>query len=188
MKIQPGKKYGKYTLLLMFFIFAFAGWSWEIIYHLLVDHAFINRGVLFGPWLPIYGCGAVLILVLFNRMTRHPVLLFFSIMLLAGILEYITSWYLETYQGVRWWDYRGCFLNIQGRVCLIGLLVFGIGGCLVLYYLAPWLNRMINKISPRWQKAIGLALLFCFAVDLIYSIKNPNTGAGITFPVSGFPH
>lgn len=185
MKIKPVEKYEKYTLLLMFFIFAFIGWSWEVILHLFEDNMFINRGVMFGPWLPIYGCGSVLILILFRKLTGRPILLFFSIAFLCGFLEYTTSWFLETYKGVRWWNYEGYFLNLQGRVCFIGLLVFGIGGCLLLYYLAPQADRIIRKLPLRWKKIIGLLLLLCFALDVIYSIKNPNTGQGVTFPVSG---
>ena len=70
---------------------------------------------LHGPWLPIYGSGAVLILVLLKRLRAHPVKEFFAILFLCGFVEYMTSWVLEGLTGgKRWWDYTGYFLNLHG--------------------------------------------------------------------------
>lgn len=183
MRLDTDRHYRLASLILIFFILSFMGWLWEVVLYIFYEHSFINRGVLFGPWLPIYGCGTILILILLQRLARHVFLLFFAIMLLAGIIEYSTSWYLETFKGTRWWDYRDFLFNIQGRVCLIGLVIFGIGGCLLIYYLAPWLDKMLLRLSPNFKRILCIVLLFCFAVDFIYSIKSPNTGKGISFPV-----
>ena len=91
--------------------------------HAVQTGEFVNRGVMHGPWLPIYGWGAAMTLVLLNRVRPHPFVMFFSTTALCGTLEYVTSWYLEQANGVRWWDYSGYFLNINGRICAEGLLL-----------------------------------------------------------------
>lgn len=128
------RHYSVWSLILLFFIFSTFGWCWEVSIHLVLDGVFVNRGTFHGPWLPIYGAGGVLLLTVLNRVRSHPVIEFFSIILLCGIVEYGTSYYLEkVYDGKKWWDYSGYFLNLNGRICAEGLLVFGIGGMVIVY-------------------------------------------------------
>ena len=113
------------NLILIFFSFSFVGWLWEVMLHIVSSGKFVNRGVLHGPWLPIYGSGAILIMLLLKKFRTKPALEFSSMILVCGLVEYFTAVYLETKFGIRWWNYDGYFLNIQGRVCAEGLLVFG---------------------------------------------------------------
>lgn len=126
-------EYSLHTLFVLFFVFCFIGWCWECGYHLILDHRMVNRGMLYGPWLPIYGAGGVLILVFLRPFSSYPSKLFFMILVLCGSMEYITGWALETIWHTRWWDYREYTFQIQGRVSLIGLIVFGLGGLGIVY-------------------------------------------------------
>ena len=146
---------------------------------------FVNPGVLFGPWLPIYGTGSVLALIALKRIRENHLLTFFAMVLLAGIIEYFTSWFLETTFGLKWWDYTGYFLNLNGRICLEGLLTFGLAGSLAIYFIAPLLDELLQKI-PQQKKNILLSFLLAFFfADLIHSLFQPNTGLGITdYPAS----
>lgn len=173
----------KYTVrnyILMFFIFSIFGWLWEVIYHIISTGEFVNRGTMFGPWLPIYGTGGLLILIILKPLRKRPRLFFICTMLLAGIIEYSTGWYLETFKGAKWWDYTGYFLNIQGRVCLEGLLVFGLGGAAITYFIGPLLNEILNKIKPKIAIIICIILLIIYGIDYVYSFNHPNKGVGIT--------
>ncbi len=173
----------KYTVrnyILMFFTFAFIGWLWEVLIHIISEGKFINRGTMLGPWLPIYGFGGILILIILKPLRKRPVLFFISAMLLAGVMEYTTGWYLETFKNAKWWDYTGYFLNIQGRVCLEGLLVFGFGGAAVTYFIGPSLNELFDIIKPKFAIIICTVLIILYGIDFIYSYKHPNTGEGIT--------
>ena len=174
------KVYPITTLILLFFLFSFTGWVWEVICHLVEDRMFINRGVLFGPWLPIYGTGGILILVLLKCFFDRPGLLFVMIMTVCGVVEYVTGWWLETFFHTRWGDYRDFVFQIQGRVCLIGLLVFGLGGLVFVYEIAPRLNKLIMKMNVSIRKLLCAVLITVFVIDLLYSLANPNTGFGIT--------
>lgn len=169
------------SLILLFFIFAFIGWLWEVSLHLVTDGEFVNRGVMHGPWLPIYGMGGVLILTVLNKFRRNPTVEFFATVVLCGLVEYFTAYYLEvTHGGQKWWDYGGYFLNLHGRICAEGLTVFGIGGMAIVYFAAPLLDNHLRKIKYRIAVPVCILLLTLFISDQVYSQKHPNTGKGIT--------
>ena len=169
------------SLILLFFIFSFIGWTWEVSLHLITDGVFVNRGVLHGPWLPIYGTGGVLILIILNKLREKPILEFFATVILCGFVEYFTAYYLEiTHGGQKWWDYSGYFLNLHGRICAEGLLVFGIGGMAIVYAAAPLLDNYLRRIKYRYAVPLCIILLIAFSSDQIYSKKHQNMGKGIT--------
>ena len=175
------RSYSVTSLILMFFIGSMIGWIWEVVYKYVEIGKFVNRGVMHGPWLPIYGSGAVMILVALKKFRRSPVAEFFTVIVLCGIVEYFTAYILEvTHDGQKWWDYSGYFLNIDGRVCAEGLMVFGIGGVAFVYFAAPMLDNLIRKISTKTAVVLCIALAAVFAGDFAYSQKNPNQGTGIT--------
>ena len=173
--------YSVWSVLLLFFSFSFIGWIWEVSLHLISDGDFVNRGVLHGPWLPIYGAGGVLILLVLNRLRAKPLAEFTGIIILCGIVEYSTSYVLEImHNGKKWWDYSGYFLNLNGRICAEGLLVFGLGGLAIVYIVAPLLDNHFRKLRMNVIIPLCIGLLACYMTDTIYSVKHPNEGKGIT--------
>ena len=174
------RRYSIWSVILMFFIFSFIGWLWEMSIHLYEDGVFVNRGFLKGPYLPIYGGGSVVILMILNKLRSKPLLEFISIIFLSGIIEYGTAVILESVYDSKWWDYSGYFLNIGGKICLEGLLVFAVFGCFMVYFLAPVTDNLLRKIRLKVIAPIAITLLVVFLADIIYSVNNPNKGAGIT--------
>ncbi len=174
------KNYSASSLILMFFTASMIGWLWEVGLHLFQYGEFVNRGTLHGPWIQIYGFGVVFLLLSLKKIRNHPILTFIANLILCGIIEYATSWYLETFNGMRYWDYDDFFLNIHGRICLEGLLAFGIGGCAFIYFGAPFFESLYTKIKPKIKKIICIILIILFSVDFIYSSKYPNQGEGIS--------
>ncbi len=180
------RHYSLSSIVIMFFVFAFIGWLWEVAIHLVEDGRFVNRGVLQGPWLPIYGAGSMMVLIVLNKFRKKPWLELIMTIVLCGVVEYFTSWYLEVrYDGTKWWDYTGYFININGRICAEGLLVFAIGGMSVVYVLGPLLDDQIQRIKLSVLIPICIALVTLFTADMIYSHYHPNTGTGITDYASG---
>ena len=100
-------------------------------------------------------------------------------------IEYGTAFFLETFRHLKYWDYTGYFLNINGRVCLEGLLVFGLGGCGFTYILAPILGNLYQKLSSKVSIGLCVILISFFAIDFVYSSFYPNTGTGISKSVYG---
>jgi uncharacterized membrane protein len=169
-----------WTLVIVFFSFCMVGWVWEVALNLIRFGQFSNRGMMHGPWLPIYGSGVVMIAVLLNRFRSKPVLEAAAIVLLCGFVEYMTSFITEKITGMRWWDYTGYFLNLEGRICGEGLAVFMLGGMAAVYLLVPVIDALTMRMKPKLLVGVCLALLICFTGDLVYSCIHPNTGAGIT--------
>lgn len=169
-----------WSLIVVFFAFCMVGWIWEVSLHLITDGSFANRGTLHGPWLPIYGSGVTMIAVLLYRLRRRPMLEAAAVMALCGAVEYLSSWYLEVTKGMRWWDYTGYFLNLNGRICGEGLAVFCVGGMAAVYLLVPLIDALVTRAKPKALVAVCLALVALFVGDMVYSHFVPNVGEGIT--------
>ncbi len=99
----------------------------------------------------------------------------------CGALEYFTSWILEVLFDAKWWDYTGYFLNINGRICLEGLFVFGLAGVAFTYVFAPMLDNLYAHLKDSYRKPLCTILLILIAADAGWSAFHPNTGAGITY-------
>ena len=174
------RNYSFTTLTLIFFVFAFIGWGWEVFIHIIQDGQFVNRGVLYGPVLPIYGVGGVCGLILMKKFVDDPIKTFLLLCGVCGIVEYSVSWFLEGVLGVKYWDYTGYFGNINGRICFEGIMIFGFAGCGAIYILAPFLDDLFAKIPKKVKTVICVILLVLLAADVIYSKCVPHVGEGIT--------
>ncbi len=166
---------------LLFFVMAFIGWVWEVLLYLCTEHAFINRGVYRGPYLPIYGVGGLLLCFLLRRLRERPLWVFLLSAAVCSVLEYFTSWFLEALWGIRWWDYSGHVLNLNGRICLAGAVIFGLGGTALVCLLLPLYEKLYRRIPRKWRVAACLLLLFLFIADATYCAVRPNVGRGISY-------
>nr|WP_294494166.1 DUF975 family protein [uncultured Mediterraneibacter sp.] len=175
------RHYSVWSLITIFLGMSFFGWIWEVGMHLVSYGEFVNRGALHGPWLPIYGTGAVLILTVLNRFRKNPALEFGATIVLCGFLEYMTSLVMEIATGgKKWWDYSGYFLNLNGRICAEGLLVFGIGGLVIVYVIAPMIDDLVCRMNERKVMAVCSVIMVVFLADTVYSQFHPNEGKGVT--------
>lgn len=167
-KIAKDKKLCYYFLI--FIICAFAGWIYEELYYLLDDKILVNRGFLYGPYLPIYGFGALMMVILLKKYKKRPVLFFVLAMVAAGVLEYLSGFLILKIYNTRFWDYRGLFLNISGFVCLRSLLSFATGGLLLIYIAEPLILKLVNKTSIKKLKNITVILFTIIIIDCILTI------------------
>ena len=178
--------YKLWDYFLLFFIFAFVGWIWEVGYFVFHYGVLINRGALYGPWLPIYGTGCTLVILLFSKVKifkkayNNPIKTFFYVLIICTVIEYLTSLYLELRTGQRYWNYTGIFLNINGRVCLESSLFFGIGGCLCIYLIGPWIKTKIDLIPSKVKITIASILTTFIIIDTIFTQIYPHSGDYIT--------
>ena len=168
----------------LFLICAFIGWVWEVFTIFIDKFTFVNRGTLHGPWLPIYGVGGLLIVLLLKKYKKKPLLIFIINMILCGVIEYVTAWYLETFKHLKWWDYSNMPFNLHGRIALENLIGFGIGGLIVLYLVYPILNKILSYVKNNIKVLICTIIFTIFGIDFIYSTFYPNTGSGITYEIN----
>ena len=169
-------------LILLFFAYAFLGWCIEVTLKYFQFHRFINRGFLTGPWLPIYGSGAALITVAVKGLAplESSVGTTFVIsFILCGIVEYMTSFVLEKRFHARWWDYSQKPMNLHGRVWIGNLLLFGLGGVLIVELFNPLLFRISAHMSIRLREVLAIVLSCIFTADYAMShfvLKLVKTG------------
>ena len=170
------------NLLLLFFAYAFIGWCIEVTLKYFQFHRFINRGFLTGPWLPIYGSGAGLITVAVKGLAPLESSVgttFLISFILCGIVEYMTSFVLEKRFHARWWDYSQKPMNLHGRVWIGNLILFGLGGVLIVELFNPLLFRISAHMSIRLREVLAIVLSCIFAADYAMShfvLKLVKTG------------
>lgn len=176
------KKIEQYFLL--FVIYSFIGWVFEVIIFAFMEHRIINRGLLMGPYCPIYGFGFLCIDLLLKKYKEKPALLFVMAMVISTVLEYITSLLLELVFNIRLWDYTQNFMNLNGRICLQTSLAFGVLAVLVVYKVNPMLIAKLEKIPDIALKyvaiiiAVIMALDMCISYQIIFNIKDTLSKIG----------
>lgn len=156
--------------MLGFTFYSFLGWMCESIYCSIPAKRFINRGFLNGPFCPVYGFGALLVLFASASFARNVGLIFLFGMVLTTVLEYITSLLLEKLFHTSWWDYSKKKFNFQGRVCLKNSLLFGLLCVALVLLIQPIEQRIMEKI-PLWLLPfLAAGLLLYFLSDTVLSV------------------
>lgn len=177
MKKQIQHQFDYYALL--FFTTAFTGWLWEVLLYLITAHTFVNRGVYRGPYLPIYGIGGVILMLVLHRFRRHPFWVFIISCFLCTVLEYFTGRWLEGKWGVRWWDYSGHLCNLDGHICLTSSIAFGLCGVLLICVFQPFFNKIYHRMTIGLRVTLCIICILIFVADAAYSAALPNTGEHI---------
>lgn len=191
-----------------FFLGAIGGFLWEVLLMLAKAGQFANRGFLYGPWLPIYGIGAVLFYLLLGdrkilytpstaahslslpsskascrkSAKKHPFRIFFLSMLIGTGLELLIGWFLDFGWNLRYWDYRSYPLNYNGYICIWSAAGFGIAGVLWICLLSSRITRLWLRFSGKSRTNINTILILIFLLDCTASLIFPNTGPNVTFP------
>ena len=162
-------------LILLFFTYSFSGWCIEVILKYRQYHRFINRGFLTGPCLPIYGSGCALItasidgLMLISKYESSYGSVFAVSFILCGVLEYLVSYFLEKRFHARWWDYSQKPMNLNGRVWIGNLILFGLGGVLVVKIANPLIYRLLNSVPFKARYIVAIILSVLFVTDYLIS-------------------
>jgi len=146
--------------------YSIAGWVYEIIVVSAQEGHLVSRGFLYGPLCPIYGTAALMAIALLYRRVKHVVPLFLVGVTVATVLEYITSVVLERLFGQRWWDYSDFRFNIEGRVCLLATIVFGVMMILLIRVIHPRVEALTERIPAKTRIVLASVLAGLIAIDL----------------------
>ena len=157
---------------LYFTAYSILGWACETFYCSVGNRKFVNRGFLNGPVCPVYGFGAVLMILLLQSTEKNLVALFLSGMMVTTVLEYLTSVLLEKLFHMKWWDYSRYKFQINGRVCLLNSLMFGGLSVILMRVLHPWISGLIARIPTSLLPWISLGILAVFAVDTVVTVRS----------------
>ena len=161
-----------YNLIYFFAFYSFGGWCIEVLYYFKNEHKFVNRGFLYGPFCPIYGCGAVSLVVFLDNYKNNIFILFFLAVLLTSILEYFTGFILEKAFKTKWWDYTDDPFNIHGRVCLLYSLMWGVGEVVIIRIVHPILNDMVTNIPAILGDIVLSVIVIYFIFDFCFTIAS----------------
>lgn len=157
---------------IIFFFYSFIGWAQEVAQTVVLDHKFVNRGFFIGPLCPIYGFGSMMMTYFLDKYTSQPFFVFLTAVFICCVLEYVTSYVLEKIFKARWWDYSDKPFNLNGRVCLLYSLAFGLGALLILYAGNPYvIDYVFNHVDFQVIKVFSYILLIAFMLDVITSFK-----------------
>ncbi|MDE6103276.1 MAG: hypothetical protein K2F60_01960 [Oscillospiraceae bacterium] len=155
----------------IFFVYSFLGWCFETTLVSIEEKHFINRGFIRSPFLPIYGFGAITMILSGTPVIKDPVLVFIFGAVSATILEFITGWLLEVIFKTRYWDYSDTHYNVKGRICAEATLMWGFMTLLVNYKVHVHIEPIILKLNSRIILILDIILLIIFIIDFIASAK-----------------
>lgn len=158
------------TNYILLMIYSFLGWLCESLYVSFAQQKVINSGFMNGPICPIYGFGAMLVILFLQPFTKSLLLIFILGVVLTSSLEYFTSWLMEVLFHTRWWDYSQFRINLNGRICLFNSILFGLMSLFVVYYLNPAVMNTVNLIPYTSKLFIALTLFLAFLIDFISSL------------------
>lgn len=160
------------TLILIFFSFSIIGWCIEVFLKYLQYHRFINRGFLIGPYCPIYGAGAVLITVSVGYVScvdSSYGTTFLISFVVCGTLEYLVSYVMEKRFHARWWDYSQKPMNLNGRIWIGNLVLFGLGGTIIIKVADPILYRLFDMMTSTTRLIVSIFVVIAMLSDYITS-------------------
>lgn len=152
--------------ILIFFIYAFMGWTTEVIFAALRSHTLVNRGFLNGPICPVYGFGMVAMLVLLGPWARSMGAVFLVGVIVPSLVELIAGALLYKLFHARWWDYSEKPFNIGGFICLQFSLAWGAAAIVMVMVVHPPIARLVAAIPETALRITDLVLLAVFAADV----------------------
>lgn len=169
---NPQKNYHKklprvYIYFLYFLIFAIIGWILETCFSFYALGHFTKRGFLYGPLCPIYGFGALILIIFFSTYRKHNVKLFIYAAVIFSIFEYIVSFILEALFSAHWWDYTSEFMNLNGRISIFYSFAWGIIAILFINLIYPFFKKKINIVLSKIPYKIQLTSVYILAGILI---------------------
>lgn len=164
----------EYTLsqwVMFFYIYCFFGWVWECLYVSVCERKWVNRGFLKGPFLPIYGSGAICILVVTIPFRGNVLMMALVGMVSATLLEYVTGYVMERLFRVRYWDYTGKFLNINGYICLMSTLCWGVMTVLVVDVFHVYVEELVLSVDEKYITLAVLVITPIITADFVTSFN-----------------
>lgn len=168
---------------LFFMMYSVIGWIYEVFLEIIIYRwGYSDRGVLTGPYCPVYGIGALIFIFLFYRNMRSKnlsykikslPLIFLGCAIVATLTELITSYICEYFTGAwPWQTYFNYKINFQGRIALSPSVRFGIGGVIFLYILQPYFDKVLGRVSDNIKNELLFVVLTLFLTDIIGLLIN----------------
>lgn len=165
------RKLSKSSLIWYFLIFSIFGLLIETLYCYITTGVLESRqGLVYGPFCPIYGCGAVIYIIFLNKFKDSKLKLFFTGAMLGSIVEYILSYGMEAIYSNRFWDYSYTNYHINGRISLTYTVFWGILAIVLIKWIKPLIDIIINKININIRKKLEISIIILFIIDGLLTV------------------
>lgn len=158
--------------IIFFICYCFIGWIWETCYVSVHEKKFVNRGFMHGPWIPIYGSGALIILLAAIPVKKYLFLVYIFGMLSATLLELVTGILMEKMFHVRYWDYSKCFCNFKGYICLKSSLFWGVLSVLLIKFIHNPIEKLVMGIPNGVLQIVTFLCTVLFVYDFAISFRD----------------
>ena len=159
-----------FDVLTYFIIYSFLGWILESLYRSFCERKLINTGFLRGPFCPIYGFGAAIMILILKQFDNNIILLFILSMLMLTAWEYLVGVILEKFFKTKYWDYSNHKVNFQGRICLTNSIYWGILGVVFLKYIHPFILNLLLLVDHKLLTYVLSIISLVFIVDMITTV------------------
>ena len=165
-------EYNYVNLFILFFIYSVLGYIVESISVSMIEGKVVwSRGFLIGPYIPIFGTGSILMVLILKKYYDDIFALFIMSMIVCLTLEYLTSYIGEKLFHLRWWNYSDKKFNINGRICLENGILFGVAGIFIIRYVNSFFEGLIMKMSPHTALVVVIILSVIFYTDFLISLR-----------------
>ena len=159
-----------FHLLTYFVIYSFLGWVLESVVRTICERKIINTGFLIGPFCPIYGFGAIIMILFLDFFKNSIIVLFIMSLIALTIWEYIVGALLEKLFHTKYWDYSNHKFNYKGRICLTNSIAWGILGVLFIKYIHPFIIHIMQYVDFTYIAIIASVIALILFIDAIISI------------------
>ena len=157
--------------LVYFYFYSIFGWLFESGNVSIRQKKWVNRGFMKGPWLPLYGSGAVVILVATLPFAQYPVAVFFAGAVAATVLEYFTGVAMLELFKVRYWDYSYRKIQFQGHICLVSTIVWGLLSLLMVYIIHPWVAHLVGAVNVEVVNVVTFIITLLITFDFTNAFR-----------------
>lgn len=157
-------------ILFYFAIYSFLGWCLESIYKTILEKKLINSGFLHGPFCPIYGFGAVIMMYTLGKLPHNPLIIFLVGTIILTVWEYIVGVLLEKIFHTKYWDYSHLKFNINGRICLKNSIYWGILGVIFTFIIHPFVENQTSIISGTILFYTNIVIYIILLTDVIVTV------------------
>lgn len=164
-------QYSMTEWLLFFYFYSVFGWCFESTYVSIKSKRLVNRGFMKGPFLPLYGSGAIMMLVVSMPFVNNVVLVYIAGCIGATALEYVTGVTMEALFKVRYWDYSYKKIQFQGHICLSSTLAWGVMTVLMTYYVQKPIEKLVLSIPEDWMHPLTLVVTVLIVADYTLAFK-----------------
>ncbi len=169
LKIMFG--YTGFQWLFLFYFYCFGGWCFESVFVSLKSRKWVNRGFMRGPFLPLYGSGAIMMLVVSMPFVDNVFLTYIAGVIGATALEYVTGVVMEALFKVRYWDYTGRFMNYKGHICLKSSIAWGFFTILMTRVIHRPIEQLMYSMPEKLLHHLTVLLTVYIVADFTLSFK-----------------